>query len=71
LGVVVVDEVAVGELVVVGSVRVAVRAPDVVAGLPESLESSAATMIRAIPSPITSTTRIPMVQRVRVFMGRL
>ena len=66
-GVVVVDDVVVGSLVVVGSVSVAVRGLLVVPVLPESSpESSAATMIRATPSPITKAIRIPTIQRVLV-----
>jgi hypothetical protein len=66
-----VDEVVVGELVVVGSVRVAVLGLVVAPPPPESSESSAATMISATPSPITSATRIPIVQRVLVSTPRL
>jgi hypothetical protein len=65
-GVVVVDDVVVGPLVVVGSVSVAVLGLLVVPVFPESLESSAATMIKATPSPITRATRMPTIQRVRV-----
>jgi hypothetical protein len=61
-----VEVVVVCELVVVGSVSVGVLGLVVVPPLPESPESSAATMIRATPSPITKAMRIPMVQRVRL-----
>jgi hypothetical protein len=61
----------VGARVVVGSVSLSVAG--VVAGpeLPESPESSAATMISATPRPITRASRRPTIQRVRVSTPRL
>lgn len=50
--------------------RVGVLTDSIGTVLPESFESSPATMIRPTTSPITSATRIPMVQRARLFTGR-
>jgi hypothetical protein len=57
--------------VVVGSLRVASPGPLVVVALPESPESSPATMISATPRPITRESRTPMIQRVRESTERL
>jgi hypothetical protein len=64
-------ELVVVALVVVGSLRVASPGPLVVVALPESPESSPATMISATPRPITRESRTPMIQRVRESTERL
>jgi hypothetical protein len=68
LGVVV--EVA-GGVVLVGSVSFSVAGLGLVPALPESLESSPATMISAMPTPITKQINRPPIQRARVFTLRL
>jgi hypothetical protein len=63
---VVVDEVVVGELVVVGSVRVWVERVVVVPEPSSSPELSARMMISAIARAITTQINRPMVQRLLV-----